>query len=290
MTPLSLLRKQTQDIPGSTDKLRVGQAKGLSRDELSAIIAAHHAALRSGKGVLKDGRRNVVTRILHGNGWLCVKEYRSSGLLDRIKDRLRGSRARRAWRGASHLRKHGIAAPETVSLVEQAGKSYLVTRFIKSAVPLNLLLRERFSGPLGRVEIVAKRAMVQQLGQWLRRIHNLGVYHDDWSTKNILATEQSGQWTFHVLDMESVLPRKRLTYRRRVKNLGQLSDAPFGITRTDRMLFLLAYAGDNAALTRGSFPHDVLAAARRRTEKWARAQSKAFKRKARLKQKMENEK
>jgi tRNA A-37 threonylcarbamoyl transferase component Bud32 len=277
-------------MTGKTDQLGVKHIRGVSQDDLFAIIAAHHSALHSGEGILKNGYRNVVTRVRHRDDWFCVKEYLSQGLFDRIKDLFRGLRARQAWRGASHLRRHGIAAPEALALVEQAGKSYLVTRFIKGGVPLNLLLRERFSGPLARDEIAAKRAMVQQLGQWLRRIHNLGVYHDDWSTKNILATEQGGQWAFHILDTESVSPRKRLTYRRRVKNLGQLSDAPFGIMRTDRMLFLLAYAGGDASLTRGSFPHDVLAAARRRTEKWARVQSKAFKRKARLKRKMENEK
>jgi len=288
MTPLSLLRKQTQDIQGRTDKLRVGQAKGLSREELAGVITAHHAALRSGEDVLKDGHRNAVTSVRHGNDWFCVKEYRSHKLPDRIKDRFRGSRARRAWSGTRHLLKHGIAAPEAVSLVKHGGRSYLVTRFINDAVPLNLLLRERFSKPLDRAEVAAKRTMVKQLGQWLRRIHDRGIYHDDWSSKNILATQHNEQWTFHMLDMESVLPQKRLTYRRRVKNLGQISDAPFGITRTDRMRFLLAYAGADTRLTRGKFPHDVLVSKRLRVEKWAKAQAKALRRKARLKQKVEN--
>ena len=288
MTPLSLLRKQTQDIPGRTDKLRVGQTKGLSREGLADIITAHHAALRSGEGVLKDRQRNAVTCVRHGNDWFCVKEYRSHGLPDRIKDRLRGSRARRAWSGASHLRKHGIAAPEAVSQLEQDGKSYLVTRFINGAVALNLLLYERFSGRLDRAEVTAKRTMVKQLGQWLRSIHDLGIYHDDWSSKNILATQHNEQWTFHMLDMESVLPRKRLTYRRRVKNLGQISDAPFGVTRTDRMRFLLAYAADDTALTRGNFPSDVTAAERLRAKKRTKLWARSLMRKAKLRRKMEN--
>jgi tRNA A-37 threonylcarbamoyl transferase component Bud32 len=285
---MSLSRKQVPVTVSLSEKLSVEKGKRLSRKELAAIITVHHAALRSGEGVLKDSHRNAVTSVRHGNDWLCVKEYRSHGLPDRIKDRLRGSRVRRAWKGTRHLRKHGIAAPEAVSQVEQDGKSYLVTRFINSAVALNLLLHERFSGRLDRAEVAAKRTMVKQLGQWLRSIHDLGIYHDDWSTKNILATQHNEKWTFHMLDMESVLPRKRLTYRRRIKNLGQISDAPFGITRTDRMRFLLAYAGADTTLTRGKFPHDVLVAKRLRVEKWAKARAKAIRRKARLKQKREN--
>ena len=285
---MNLSLKQVTDTVSLPEKLRVEKGKKLSREELHGIIAGHHTALSSGEGVLKDGHRNAVTSVRHGNNWFCVKEYRSPALADRIKDWLNGSRARRAWRGAIHLDTHDISAPQIVSLVKHGGRSYLVTHFINGAVPLNLLLRERFSKPLNPLEVAAKRAMVTQLGRWLRRIHDLGIYHDDWSTKNILTTPHNEQWTFHMLDMESVLPRKHLTYRRRVKNLGQISDAPFGITRTDRMRFLLAYAGDDTKLTRGKFPHDVLIAKRLRVEKWAKVRAKALRRKARLKQKVEN--
>ena len=141
---------------------------------------------------------------------------------------------------------------------------------------------------MDRAEATAKRTMVKELGKWLRGIHDLGIYHDDWSSKNILATQHNDQWTFHMIDMESVSPKKRLTYRRRVKNLGQISDAPFGITRTDRMRFLLAYAGDNSALTRGNLPSDVIAAERLRAKKRTKLWVKSLMRKAKLRRKMEN--
>lgn len=283
---LCVFRKQRHDVANSPGELRVEESKGLSQEKLSALVAAHDAALSLGEGVLKDGRRTAVTRVRLGDGWLCVKEYRPLGLLDRIKDWLRGSRARCAWWGANNLSANGIATPEIVALIERNGKSYLVMSFINGATPLNLLLRKRFSAALGQAEVAHKQTMVRQLGRWLRRVHDLGVYHDDWSTKNILVTQRGQEWTFHFVDMESVSSRKRLTYRRRVKNLGQLSDAPFGITRTDRMRFLLAYAGDDATLTRGIFPRDVLDAARRRDEEHQKVRTKARKRKAKLKRKM----
>jgi tRNA A-37 threonylcarbamoyl transferase component Bud32 len=285
---MRLSRKQVPDKGNLPDNLKVEKGKKLSQEEIHDIIAGHHTALNSGEGVLKNGHRNRVTRVYQLNGLLCVKEYRSPALADRFKEWLRGSRARRAWEGALHLHKHGISAPEIVSLIKQGRRSYLVTRFITGAIPLNRLLRERFTKSSDPLETAAKRAMIRQLGPWLRRIHDLGIYHDDWSTKNILTTQHNEKWHFHLLDMESVLPRKPLTYRRRVKNLAQISDAPFGVTRTDRMRFLLAYAGDDTTLTRGKFPHDVLVANRLRLEKWAKVRAKAIRRKARLKQKVEN--
>ena len=285
MSRLQIQVPDTVNLPG---KLRAESGEELSKQELTAIIIAHHAALRSGQGVLKDRQRNAVTSVRHGNDWFCVKEYRTCGLPDRIKDCLRRTRARRAWNGAIHLHKQGVSSPEPVSQVKKDGKNYFITRFISGAIPLNLLLRKRFSGYLDRTEITAKRMMVKQLGHWLRSIHDLGIYHDDWSSKNILATQHNERWIFHLLDMESVLPRKRLTYRRRVKNLGQISDAPFGITRTDRMRFLIAYAGDDAALTRGDFPAAVITAERLRAKKRTKVWTKSLMRKAKLKRKMEN--
>ena len=251
---------------------------GLPQDAPAAVIHAHDQALATGAGVLKDGRRSAVTRVCHADEALCVKEYRHLGALDRLKDWLRGSRAIRAWRVASQLASHGITTPKPVAVLERGGTHYLVTRLIDDAVALDRLLAERFAGPLSRSELRAKRAMLRQLGRWLRRVHDCRIYHDDWSPKNFLAAPRADKWAFYLLDLESVAVYKWLTRRRRVKNLAQLSDAQAGITDTDRMRFLLAYAAGNEALLRGRFPREVLAATRRRTEARKRFYAEAPKR------------
>jgi len=230
------------------------------------VIAAHEKALASGEGVLKDGRRTAVTRVRRGADWLCVKEYRSSGLLDRMKDWLRGPRAERAWRAAERLGRCGVPTPEPIAAIERRGVGYLVTRFVEDGVPLNRLLAERFGGALSPGEVASKRSLVRRLAAWLRRVHDCRIYHDDWSCKNILAAERAEGWQFWLLDLDSVSPRRRLTWRRRVKNLGQLADTPAGISRTDRMRFLVVYAAGDASLARGRFPSAVLEATRRRVE------------------------
>jgi len=245
-------------------RLRVVHASGVAGATLVAAVGAHHEAMDAGAGILKDGRRSAVTQVCPERGWLCVKEYRHIGWADRVRDALPGSRGRRAWRGAQRLKARGIAAPEALGLLEHGGTAYLVTRFIEGAGPLNELLLGRFAHPRGPSEVAARRALARQLGAWLRAAHDAGVYHDDWSAKNFLAAERDGVWSFYFLDFESVSSLKHLTWRRRVKNLGQLCDAPGGATRTDRMRFLVAYACGDRALLRGRFPRSVLAYARRR--------------------------
>jgi len=244
--------------------LRVVHASGLSGATLVAAVQAHHEALRTPAGVLKDGRRSAVTRVRPRDDLLCVKEFRSIGWLDRFKDAFRGSRAHRAWRGAQRLKAGGIAAPEALGLLQDGATTYLVTRFIQGGEPLDKLLLGRFAQPAAAADVGARRALARHLGAWLRTAHDAAIYHDDWSAKNFLAIERQGVWSFYLVDFESVSALKRLTRRRRVKNLGQLCDAPGGATRTDRMRFLVAYAAGDRSLLRGRFPLAVLAYARRR--------------------------
>ncbi|MBM4036366.1 MAG: hypothetical protein FJ291_31915 [Planctomycetes bacterium] len=233
---------------------------------MDEALAAHDAALASGQGVLKSGARTAVTRVPWGDGWACVKEYRKGGLAEWFKALFHGSRLRRALRGARLLAAKGIDAPEVLAVAGRGASAFLVTRHIGDATPLNKLLAGRFGGALSGAELRAKRLMLRELAAWLRRVHDLGVYHDDWSAKNFLAAEREGRWAFYLLDFESLSAWKCLTRRRIVKNLGQLADAPACVTRTDKMRFLVAYAAGDAGLKRGRFPRQVLRFARRRAD------------------------
>lgn len=267
--------------------LRIVRNTGMSHEQLAALLAGHDQALATGEGVLQSRERTAVTRVALGEQTYCVKEYRELGLLDRVKDTLRGSRAVLAWRAAEALASRGVATPEAVAVVERGRSHFFVTRFVEDSASLKDLLRGRFAGPLSRDEIAAKRAMARQLGPWLRRVHDQCVYHDDWSLKNILARQRGEVWDFYFLDLESMPHYKWLTRRRRIKNLGQLNDTPAGVTHTDRMRFLLAYAGDDRELTRGRFPLEVLAATRLREHTYHRTQGRILKRRARQKHRQE---
>jgi tRNA A-37 threonylcarbamoyl transferase component Bud32 len=236
--------------------------------------------LATGKGVLKRGRRTRVTRVVVRGQAMAVKEYLRGGLFDVVKVLLRGTRVGLAWRAAEQLAACGIRTPEPVAAVARGHSRYLVTRFVEGAVALDRLLAGRFAGPLSREEIAAKRRMLRQLGRWLRHIHDQGIYHNDWSCKNILTVEHNGAWAFYLLDLESVTFYKGLTGRRRRKNLSQLNDAPVGATLTDRLRLLVAYAGDDAHLTRGRFPTLIAQATRRRTERASRTRRRQARQRA----------
>ncbi|MEN8183543.1 MAG: lipopolysaccharide kinase InaA family protein, partial [Myxococcota bacterium] len=198
----------------------------LSPAALQAILSAHREALKGRGTVLRRSRHGAVTRVDFDGESLCVKQYGDTGSRRRLKDLIRRPRAERAWRAARRLRDLGLATPEALALVEDGGARYLVMRFLPDGLPLDRLLQERLVGGSSSEGRAARRRMLRDLGRWLRGIHDAGVYHDDWSAKNILAAERDGCWSFFLLDLESVVPHKGLNRRRRMKNLGQICDAP----------------------------------------------------------------
>jgi tRNA A-37 threonylcarbamoyl transferase component Bud32 len=222
--------------------------------------------------VLCRSRQSAVTKIDLDGQWLCVKQYAAEGARQRLKDWLRRPRAERAWCAAQRLRELGISTPETLALVERGRTRYVVMRFVHDGVPLDRLLRERFAGDPSRGSLLEKCRLLRALGRWLRQIHDAGVYHDDWSAKNILVAEREGSWEFLLVDLESIAPRRRLSRRRRVKNLGQVCDVPGGLTAADRVRCLIAYADGDRTFTRGRFTRRVVESVRRRAERRARRQ------------------
>lgn len=261
--------------------VRVVHHTGQTREALSRLIEAHDRALLQGMGVLKNKHGSAVTRVREAGEELCVKQYPPRSAFERAKDWLRRSRAERAWRAVEYLASRGVATPAAVAVVERNGTSYLVTRFVEGFVPLGRLLRDRFAEKPSAAEVAAKRALLEAVGHWLRRLHTLRIYHDDCSAKNLLTVESEAGWAFHLLDLDGVAPYRWLSYSRRVKNLSQLVDPPAGLTRTDCLRLLRAYVGGDPALELRRLSRDVAAAARRRSASRARAHARHMRRKAR---------
>lgn len=245
--------------------------------EAAAIVAAHHAALRDGAGVLKRGPGSAVTRVRGSEGELCVKQYRRRGWRDLAKSWLRPSPARRAWDAARSLRALGIATPEPMALLQCDAELYLVTRF----VPLAVLGSRLYELHVHERRVADKRRLLEALGRWLAALHEAGVDHDDCSTKNLLVDEDAAG--FVLLDLDGVRLRGRPGRRRRVTNLAQLVDPPTGLTLTDRLRVLCAYARASGVALR-PLVREVAAAVRRRSTRRVRLRARGRRRNERRRQ------
>ena len=256
--------------PGELRLLRSTCERGDAEASLARIAEAHWRSLETGEGVLKNHHGTAVTRVHADGADLCVKQYRVRGWRDRLKAFLRPSPGLRAWRAAERVLALGVETAAPVALFELDGETCLVTRFLAEAEPLDRRLFDLQARDERADRLAVKRRLVRTVGEWLARIHTLEIDHDDCSAKNLLTVEgQAGEsgregWTLYLLDLDGARVGRAPGYGRRVKNVAQLLDPPTGLTLTDRVRLLRAYA-EVAGLDTRTLARDVARAVRRRS-------------------------
>jgi len=184
---------------------------------------------------------------------LFVKRYKP-GWRGILKATLGFGRGRNAWVAANGLLARGIPTAEPKALVERWRWGLLVEAALVTAkldlMPLNRFVEETALGPSEKDELTVA------LARFVRKLHDLGVYHNDLKGHNILVErrtdsdvpEDGGRWTFYLVDLDG-LRFGRVSERRRLKNLAQLDvTVPDQLTAEHRRRFMAEYFGSDAPL------------------------------------------
>src|SRR5262245_54406999 len=117
-----------------------------------------------------------------------VKQFRHN-LRDRLRRRLRGSKAEKSWRVAHALLAAGFLTPEPLLWIESAsaaGPSFYICRYLPDVTEARYLFRAANAGELARFPQADFPAVVAELGRTIRRLHDAGFWHRDLSGGNLL--------------------------------------------------------------------------------------------------------
>lgn len=230
------------------------------------------------------GERSSLSRVQLGGPAqrfdLAVKGSRWRGWRGGLSECLRGSRARRALRGARRMRAAQIPTAEPLALAERRRfgipvESYFVARFIAGALPLPA------AAPRFARDARGRRAVIRALAELVARLHERGLDHRDFKHSNFLLAEGSaraggGPVQLWLVDAEGADPARRMSFRRRVRALGQLEafarDLLPWLAARERAVFLRAYLGIAASLAprRRELERAVELWVRRRLAQWSR--------------------
>ncbi len=210
-------------------------------------------------------RAGLVRTANGGCAFLKISQARS--FAGGIIDRLRGSRAARALRGAALLREAGFLCARPLAAMDAlemgaVRRSYLLSEALERAQ----ILSHFALGPslAQRHPFERRRAVFAALAPEIRRMHDAGIYTRDLQETNVMV-EDAGALRFYFLDLEDFRRARAVSWRRRMLNLVHL-DRSIGrfVSRTDRLRFLYSYAGRDADRTaRRRLVTDYLEARRR---------------------------
>jgi hypothetical protein len=257
--------------------LAIQHRADLPAELVLAAIARHREHDGRGREACeKWGPGSSVSRVTLASGDerrdLAVKLHRWRGLRGALSDWWRASRAVRAGKGRARLTPCGVDSPALLAIAERrrAGvvlESWEVSEFRADAEPLPLALAKRGA------DLRSRRALLAALGDLVGVLHAAGIDHPDLKPSNLLVGPDGA---LTLLDLDALVPPRRLDWRRRVRALGQLEayarDLAPGLARTDRLRALRAYLARNPALhgARGQLAREAGAWADRRIAEWSR--------------------
>ena len=167
--------------------------------------------------------RNKVKRFHVDGVEVVVKRYGHITAFNRLMySTFRKSKAKRAYRNASRLKKLGIDTPEGVAVLETFKHGILQNSFFISLyIPDRSLsfLRDFDAGNQ------ALYPLLDALVAWLVKVHDQGVYHQDLNVGNILYRElPSSGFSFQLIDNNRMKFYSELSLKMRLKNLRRISD------------------------------------------------------------------
>lgn len=229
--------------------------------------------------VLKQDRGTTVMLVPLSSGTVVIKHQRLR-TWRRSGDALwHGSPARRSWHGAQLLQTHGFPVARPLAAVEQrvAGtvrESWYCSEALLTQVPLDAYWRDH-QRQWTRAQ---RRVFLQSLAEFLRTFHAAGLYAGDMRDANLFV-ESDGElhWKFYLVDLDRVLHYKKLSQRRRLKNLVQL-ERTLGrrASASERMFFLHHYLGHPlpSRAQRHALTRRLLRLRRRKDREYARRRAR----------------
>jgi len=207
-------------------------------DALKEMAEEHHRWIWKKPSHLSKFSPEVTVSILGGGEKkISVKNYHPPKVYDRFKEHFRRSKGMRAWISGNGLRARGFPTLKPLGLAERRDwlglkESLFFMEVLEGAQELDRYISKGFE------DFKKKRLFIKAFAQWLYHFHEMGLYHKDMKTCNILVSENDDSWNFCLLDLEDVVLDKRVTEKKFFRNLLQLNTStPRVITRTDRMRF-----------------------------------------------------
>lgn len=222
-------------------------SKGL---RLSDWLANEHVE------IIKHGPHRSVYRVTLHDREFYLKHFRCHTIWDRARHLFRHSQARREWKKAKAVAKHGIATIRPIAWQEEKGRglvgnSFLVTEAIPDSCSVDEYFRHRLHLLPPEEQGTIRRRLLVEFARFVAQIHQAGIDHNDLHPGNVvlslnrhrpLEDQQTGQYCLHLIDVPSVQLRRPLTWPNVLASFVVLNAAwRDQLTQTDRYRFWKAY-------------------------------------------------
>jgi hypothetical protein len=236
------LKESTEFTVQREKGIRYFRRRDFSLDRLKRVTEEHRALVREKPASLVKYSPEVMVSILNDEAErICVKQFRYPSFWGRMKEHFRRSKGLKSWRAANGARARGLPSLKPFGLAERRDWMGLRESFFLMEAPANDQEMDRYLLK-GFQDLKKKRLFIGAFARWLDGLHHRRLYHRDMKTCNILVSERTETWNFHLLDFEDLLTDEDMNRKKLFKSLLQLNTStPRVMTRVDRYRFFRAY-------------------------------------------------
>ncbi len=244
------LKESTEFSVQRKNGIRFYRRRDFPLQQMKEIIERHVQVVSKNPSMLTKCSPEVTISILEDEGKkVCVKNYCPPTSWDRFKEHFRRSKGLKAWLAANGMRVRGIPSLKPLGLMEIRDcwglqQSSFVMEALEGGEEVDRYILRNLQ------DFGKRRDFVKRFAQWLSGCHQIGLFHKDMKTCNIMVSEERGTWEFRFLDLEDVQLDKKVNERRLFKNFLQLNTStPKTISTTDRVRFFSEYTRLNAIVS-----------------------------------------
>lgn len=172
---------------------------------------------------------NEIKVIEHDNLKLCIKSFKRVTVFNRyMYSWFRHTKAKRSYKVACRLEKHGINTPQPVGYVEVYDKWHI----LREAYYVSLYLDYDFDmkDVLDKTIDCKERILTSFAREMATVVHPAGAWHNDLSQGNVLINKLGDDdWRFSFIDLNRMTFRRRILPVKGLINLKKLTDNPVAI-------------------------------------------------------------
>jgi tRNA A-37 threonylcarbamoyl transferase component Bud32 len=188
------------------------------------------------------------------HGAIFIKRLAPGSWIEGMLERLRGSAARRSLQAARMLTAAGFQVPEPFAAREELWRGAISSSWILSQALTGRVFSRFIERGHAPADSERRRRALDAVARCVRRLHDAGLFTSDLQETNLMLDQLDGEVRIHFVDLAGFRRLRRVSWRRRRRNLVQL-DRSVGrfMSGSERLRFLRTYLGpewDRAALRR----------------------------------------
>ncbi len=216
---------------------------------IPAALEAHANAIEAGGAcLLKNAPESAVTRVnvSDGSAALCVKEFKWRNSRHAAKGLIRATQAIRSFRNGERLNVVGIGVARPLALIRETVWGIALREWFIMEAPNGAVELDRRMDGLSAGSATGRSHLMSAVAVFLGRLHNMGIFHSDLKTCNIMVVGSCDiprPQDLRLVDYDNVTFFRSIPSSKAVKNLCQLFlSTPVSVGSVERMRFLNTYA------------------------------------------------